>query len=83
MSNHNPTHPDGGVPRYVGATAERVLEARGKPDRLMRIFERSPLPMVIVDNRRRYVEVDRPARLAFRLRLSELRALRIRRPDPA
>src|SRR4051794_32143786 len=68
---------DATVPRYVGAAAERVLHARGQPERLMRIFERSPVPMVIVNGDRRYVEVNRPARLAFRLTLSELRALRI------
>ena len=33
--------------------------------------------MVIADSRRRYVEVNRPARLVFRLSRDELRALRI------
>jgi DNA-binding NarL/FixJ family response regulator len=33
--------------------------------------------MVMVDERRRYVEVNRPARLVFRLSLAEMRALKI------
>jgi ATP/maltotriose-dependent transcriptional regulator MalT len=42
----------------------------------MRLFDRSPFPMVIIDNERRYAEVNRPARLVFRLSLAELRKLR-------
>jgi two-component system nitrate/nitrite response regulator NarL len=65
------------APRSVGVAAEAVLAARGQPERLARVFDRSPVPMVMVDRERRYVEVNRPARLAFRLTLEELRALRI------
>jgi DNA-binding CsgD family transcriptional regulator len=43
----------------------------------MRIFEDRHVPMVMVDARRRYVEVNRPARLAFRLSLVEMRALAV------
>ena len=39
----------------------------------MRVFDRSPVPMVMVDEGRRYVEVNRPARLVFRLSLAEMR----------
>ena len=56
---------------------ETLLGARGQPQRLKRLFDRSPLPMVILDNERRYIEVNRPARLAFRLSLAELRELRV------
>src|ERR1700760_4849899 len=73
---------DGDIPRYVGAAAERVVEARDQQERLLRIFERSPVPMVIVDATRRYVEVNRPARLAFRLTLTELRQLHIEELTP-
>jgi DNA-binding CsgD family transcriptional regulator len=65
------------VSREVGAAAEAVLGARDEPTRLKRIFEQSPVPMVMVDDRRRYVEANRPARLWFRLSLQELRAFSI------
>jgi DNA-binding CsgD family transcriptional regulator len=61
------------VPRAVGAAAEAVLGARGEIRRLKRIFEQSHVPMVMVDGSRRYVEVNRPARLAFRISLDEMR----------
>jgi DNA-binding CsgD family transcriptional regulator len=65
------------VPQAVAAALETLLGARGQPQRLKRLFDRSPVPMVIVDNQRRYIEVNRPARLAFRLSLAELRKLRV------
>jgi DNA-binding CsgD family transcriptional regulator len=43
----------------------------------MRVFDRSPVPMALVDADRRYVRVNPPARLAFRLSLAQLRELRI------
>jgi PAS domain S-box-containing protein len=65
------------VPQTVGASVETLLGAHGQPQRLKRLFDRSPIPMVIVDNERRYIEANRPARLAFRLSLAELRELRV------
>jgi DNA-binding CsgD family transcriptional regulator len=70
------------VPQYVGAAAEHVLEARGNEERLLRTFERSRVPMLIVDGERYYVEVNAPARLAFRATLAELRARRIQDLTP-
>jgi PAS domain S-box-containing protein len=61
------------VPRSVGAAAEAVLSSRGEAQKLKRLFDRSPVPMVMIDGERRYVEVNRPARLAFRLSLAEMR----------
>jgi DNA-binding CsgD family transcriptional regulator len=61
------------VPPSVRATAEAVIGARGEAPRLKRIFEHSHVPMVMVDGRRRYVDGNRPARLAFRLSLAEMR----------
>jgi DNA-binding CsgD family transcriptional regulator len=51
----------------------------------MAIFERSHVPMVIVDANRRFVEVNRPAQLALRLSLTEMRTSAIDDlvPDPA
>jgi DNA-binding CsgD family transcriptional regulator len=60
------------LPRSVGAAAEVVLGLRGQAAQLMRAFDRSPVPMVMVDEGRRYIEVNRPARLVFRLSLAEM-----------
>jgi DNA-binding CsgD family transcriptional regulator len=65
------------VPRSVGAAAEAVLSARGEPRKLMAIFEHSQVPMVMVDAARRYAEVNRPAQLALRLTLDEMRTCAI------
>jgi DNA-binding CsgD family transcriptional regulator len=64
------------VPRSIGAAAEAVVAAR-RTDRLARVFHRNPVPMVMVGGERRFVEVNRPARLVFRLTLEKLRALRM------
>jgi ATP/maltotriose-dependent transcriptional regulator MalT len=61
------------VPRSLGAAAEILLGARGHAERLRAVFYQSPIPMVMVDERRRYVEVNRPARLMARLSLAEMR----------
>jgi DNA-binding CsgD family transcriptional regulator len=71
------------VPRAVGVAAEAVLAACGDPQRLRRTFERSHVPMVMVDGRRRYVEANLPARLAYRLSLEEMRTLAIDDLTPA
>jgi PAS domain S-box-containing protein len=65
------------VPRRVGAAAEAVLAARAGAQKLKAVFERSPVPMVMVDGSRRYVEVNRPARLWFRLSVDEMRGFAI------
>jgi ATP/maltotriose-dependent transcriptional regulator MalT len=65
------------VPPSVSAAAEAVLRARGEAREVKRILERSHVPMVIVDARRRYVEANRPARLAFRFSLNEMRTFAI------
>jgi DNA-binding CsgD family transcriptional regulator len=61
------------VPRSVGAIAEAVREAGGDARKLTRIFERSPVPTVMVDAQRRHVEANRPARLWWRHSLEEMR----------
>src|SRR3954467_5687513 len=63
--------------RGAGIAAEAVLAARGDADRLKRVLDGSAVPIIIVDDPRRYVEVNRPARLAFRLTLAEMRRYRI------
>jgi DNA-binding CsgD family transcriptional regulator len=49
----------------------------------MRVFERSHVPMVMVDGTGRYAEVNRPARLWFRLSAEELRTFRLGDLTPA
>ena len=61
------------VPRSVGAAAEAVLRTRGNAQGMKRLFDRNAVPMVMIDGRRRYVDANRPARLAFRLSLAEMR----------
>jgi PAS domain S-box-containing protein len=65
------------VPCSVGAAAEAVLRAGGEAREVKRILEHSHVPMVMVDARRRYVEVNRAARLAFRFSLEEMRTFAI------
>jgi PAS domain S-box-containing protein len=66
------TPPDS-VPRSVRSAAVAAWRARGEARRLRRIFDQSPVPMVMIDGQRRYVDANRPARLTFRLSLDELR----------
>jgi DNA-binding CsgD family transcriptional regulator len=67
----------GDLPRSIGAAAQALSGARGRAERLMRVIERSPVPILMVDDDRRYVEVNRPARLLFRLSLAEFRRRRV------
>ena len=60
-------------PRSVGGAAEAVHRARGEARRLQRIFERTPVPALMVDAQRRHLEANRPARLWFRRSLEEIR----------
>jgi DNA-binding CsgD family transcriptional regulator len=54
-----------------------VLAARGQAEKLRAVIDQSQVPMVLVDNRRRYLEVNPPARLLYRRNLAELRASRV------
>jgi two-component system nitrate/nitrite response regulator NarL len=65
------------IPRAVAAAVDAAVAARGDAGRLQWFFQRSHVPMVMIDDRRRYVDVNRPARLVFRLTLDELRTLAV------
>jgi DNA-binding CsgD family transcriptional regulator len=65
------------LPRALGSAAQAVAGAREDPARLKTIFQRNAVPMVMVDEDRRYVHVNPPALLAFRVRLAEIRERRI------
>src|ERR1700730_12015164 len=61
------------APRSVGGAAEAVDGARGEARRLQRIFERTPVPALMVDAQRGHLEANRPARLWLRRSLGEIR----------
>jgi DNA-binding CsgD family transcriptional regulator len=65
------------VPLALKQAAQTVGASRGRAAQLRREFGRSMVPMVIVDNERRHVEVNAAARLLARMSLRELRQLRI------
>ncbi|HWD85218.1 MAG TPA: LuxR C-terminal-related transcriptional regulator [Solirubrobacteraceae bacterium] len=51
--------------------------ARGRARQFWHVFDRSLVPMLIVDNERRYLAANAAARLMFRMTLAELRSRRI------
>lgn len=78
-TNTQPEH----VPRSVGAAAEAIVGARGDARRVKAVLERSPVPIVLVDGNRRYVDANRAALLWFRLSLDELRRYEMESTAPA
>lgn len=79
LSGHSESGDSDAALRWVGAYAENMVSMRGRPDQLKRSFERSSVPMVMVDGDMRYVHANSAARLVFRRPLVELRRLTI--PD--
>ncbi|MEA2193864.1 MAG: hypothetical protein QOG42_298 [Solirubrobacteraceae bacterium] len=67
----------------VAAAVAAVLERRGDVPSLQRVFEDSGVPMVMADSRRRFVEVNDPARLWFRLSPKAMRTFAIGDLTPA
>jgi DNA-binding CsgD family transcriptional regulator len=61
------------LPPSVGAAAQAVVRSRGEGPKLKRVFDRSPVPMLTLDDQRRHVEVNRPARLVLRMSLAQMR----------
>jgi two-component system nitrate/nitrite response regulator NarL len=53
------------------------VAVRGQADKLKSLFDQSPVPMAILDGRRRYVDVNGPLRLLIRLSQSEVRGYRL------
>ena len=70
------------VPRSLTAPTEAALSARGDVRRVNLILEHSPVPLLMVDDQRRFLEANRPARLAFRLSLDELRSYTVDELSP-
>lgn len=65
------------VPAALRQATEVVGATRGRFAQLQRTFDRSLIPMMIIDNDRSYVNFNAPARLLFRMSLKELRGLRV------
>jgi DNA-binding CsgD family transcriptional regulator len=55
---------------------------RGRARQFWRVFDKSLVPMVTVDNDRRYIAVNRAARLLFRLSLADMRQRQIHHFTP-
>jgi DNA-binding CsgD family transcriptional regulator len=56
---------------------ESVARAADAPEQWERVFTNSPVPFVLIDGRRRYVDANGAGCLALRIRLDDLRALSI------
>jgi DNA-binding CsgD family transcriptional regulator len=65
------------LPRSLRASAQAVLAVRGRAPELRRAVDQSRVPMVIVDNDRRYLEVNPSAQLFWRLSRAEMRKMRL------
>jgi DNA-binding CsgD family transcriptional regulator len=63
--------------RRLAEAAEMMRGARGRARQVTRVFDRSMIPMVMVDNDRGYIQANRAARLLFRMSLAEMRSRRI------
>lgn len=61
----------------IGSAMMTMRAARGRARQFGRVFDRALVPMVLVDNQRRYVAANAAARLAFRLSLDEILSRRI------
>lgn len=75
MSAQALRHPSGAT--SITAAVESIRIARGRARQFWRVFDVSLVPMVLVDNDRRYLAANAAARLVFRLSLEELRSRRI------
>ncbi len=65
------------LPSSLSAAAQAIGATRGRALQLRSIFDKSLIPMVMVDNERRYMEVNAAARLLARISLEEVRRRRI------
>jgi DNA-binding CsgD family transcriptional regulator len=70
------------APRWIGEHSQQVLPARGDPARLTAVFRESAVPMVMLDDQRRYVAANRAARSALARTIDELRQLRLEDMTP-
>ncbi len=69
--------------RWLGVHAERVLAARGNPERLAAVLTESPVPMAMLDDERRIVDANEHHATAVGMSRHQLRNLRIDDFTPA
>jgi DNA-binding CsgD family transcriptional regulator len=65
------------LPSSLRAAAQAIGATRGRALQLRGVFDKSQIPMVMVDNDRRYQDVNTAARLLARISLEEVRRRRI------
>src|SRR5947209_1284312 len=63
--------------KAVGAALQGAAAARGRARQFWRVFDKSLVPMLTVDNERRYMHANAATRLLFRLSLAEMQRRRI------
>lgn len=72
-----PMHDRAATVRWLGAHAERVLAARGNPERLAAVLSESTVPMAMLDDERRIVDANEHHATAVGMSRDELCNLRI------
>jgi DNA-binding CsgD family transcriptional regulator len=65
------------IPAWVAAHAAKVNAAHQDPVRFAAVFQESAVPSLLVDDHRRYLDANAPARALLGLSLGEIRRLRI------
>jgi DNA-binding CsgD family transcriptional regulator len=65
------------LPPALQQATQAIGATRGRALQLQSVFDRSLMPMVLVDNERRYLEANAAARLLARVSLRDIRRLRI------
>src|SRR5690348_5964011 len=67
----------GGSASSLRSALRSVQATRGRARQFGRVFDKSLVPMMIVDNQRRYLNANAACRLVFRMSLAEFRTHRI------
>lgn len=65
------------IPPWVAAHSERVQAVKGDPERLRSLFADSDVPMVLLDDERRYIDANPPALAQIGLSLDAVRQMRL------
>lgn len=68
---------DSKTPSWVSAHAKQVAAVRGDRPRVAAMLDQSPVPILLLDDKRRYVDANGPALKALGLSPAELRRLRL------
>jgi DNA-binding NarL/FixJ family response regulator len=77
MRHTNVSSQDAGISSVLKDAEEWIAGSRGRARQLRRALEECRIPILTVDNERRYTEANSATRLLFRMTLTELRAAQI------